>query len=170
MFHFFVAWCHLGITGLCCAKQRVFFKRVKPLSLTWIFMQRCFKLPGQTHSDEAFDIGTTALKFSPVWIAWVCSVLSDKQCDSPVVHLRELTLPDNFTHTQCKVEFMLEKIIVVEFVMRSCSMSCTGNGLVSIGFVWVNTNLGFFPHLDASGSETLTAFKSYSICCDRFKS
>lgn len=46
--------------------NKVFLKRVKPLSLRLIFMQRCFKLPGQTHSDEAFDIGTIALKFSPV--------------------------------------------------------------------------------------------------------
>lgn len=37
------------------------------------------------------------------------------------------------------------KNIIAEFVIRSCSMSCTGNGLVSIELVWADTNLGFFP-------------------------
>lgn len=62
---FSVAWCHLGIMGLCCAKQR-FWRRVKSLSLQWAFMQRWFKVSGQPHSDEALGIGTIALQFSHV--------------------------------------------------------------------------------------------------------
>lgn len=110
------------------------FKRVRPLSLEWTFMQRCFKVSGQTHRGKALDIGTIALKFSHVCIAWLCSMLSHKQLDSAAVRLGELTLPDSFIHTQHRVEFMLGKM-VAKFVTRKCSMSFTGNYWVSIGFV-----------------------------------
>lgn len=37
------------------------------------------------------------------------------------------------------------KDIAAEFAMKSSAMSYAGNALFSIGLVWVDTNLGFFP-------------------------
>lgn len=37
-------------------------------------------------------------------------MLSHEQFNSAVVHPGELMIPDNFIHTWCKVEIMLEKI------------------------------------------------------------